>query len=240
MKAERRLLHDAVRNHLLDEIKSGRLQPGDRVPTENQLMDQFGVSRTTVRRALHDLELIGIIERSAGRGSFVRPPRIEQPLHRLTGFVEDMEAQGLVASARVLTIEEIAAPREVARQLQVPVADPVIHIERVRLANDWPISIDDSYFRKSLGERVAQERLDEIPFYSILEQLYGIPLGDAELVLEATEAGPQIAGLLNIDARASVMRIERTTYGRSRDEVLIFEYLYYRGDRMRYRLQLVR
>ena len=93
-------MHSVVRTELLSQIRSGH-----QVPTEPQLIAAFQVSRTTVRRALRDLEIMGLIDRQPGRGSFVTEPKVEPRLDRLTGFVEDMEALGLHASASVERIE---------------------------------------------------------------------------------------------------------------------------------------
>ena len=108
-----RPMHAVVRADLHDAIRAGRFQPGDQVPTEPQLMERYEVSRTTVRRALRDLETLGLIVRQPGRGSFVSQPAVETRLDRLTGFVEDMEALGLTATASVELVETV--PHRTAR-----------------------------------------------------------------------------------------------------------------------------
>ena len=144
-------MHAVVRSDLHDAIRTGRFKPGDQVPTEPQLMERYEVSRTTVRRALRDLETMGLIVRQPGRGSFVSQPAVEARLDRLTGFVEDMEALGLTATASVELVETVPAPDRAADALRCAVGEPVVHIQRVRLANGTPISFDDSYFVQSLG-----------------------------------------------------------------------------------------
>ena len=233
-------MHSVVRTELLEEIRSGRLAPGDQVPTEPQLIDKYQVSRTTVRRALRDLETMGLIDRQPGRGSFVREPRVEPRLDRLTGFVEDMEALGLDASASVETIERIGADEEVAGQLGLQVGDRVVHIERIRLANGTPISFDDSYFPLQLGARIAKENLEEEPFYSILEGKYGILLAGADYSVSATVADERVGALLAIGVGAPVLRLERTSYARPDRRPLLFEHLHFAGARISYRLTLDR
>jgi GntR family transcriptional regulator len=233
-------LHSQIRSELLSEIRSGRFRPGDQIPTEPELISRFNVSRTTVRRALRDLEAMGLIDRQSGRGSFVREPRLEQELERLTGFVEDMRALGLSPSAKVVTIERVAASREVAEHLHLGLGEQAIHIERVRLANGQPVCFDDSYFREELGSRIAQENLEVDPFYSILEEKYGLGLSDADYVLAASRAGARVAGLLGLEAGEPILLIERTTYAKPDSVPVLYEHLHYRGDRMRYRLRLKR
>jgi GntR family transcriptional regulator len=233
-------MHSVVRTDLLAQIRSGRLQPGDQVPTEPQLMEAFHVSRTTVRRALRDLETMGLIDRQPGRGSFVTEPKVEPRLDRLTGFVEDMEALGLHASASVELIETVPADAEVSQQLQLVPGEEVVHIERVRLANGTPISFDDSYFPSDLGSRIAAENLEEEPFYSILEGKYGIALAGADYVLAASIGDERVAGLLSIAVGAPVLRLERTSRAAPDRRPILFEHLHFAGARISYRLALDR
>ena len=233
-------MHSVVRTELLTQIRSGRLHPGDQVPTEPQLMASFKVSRTTVRRALRDLETMGLIDRQPGRGSFVSEPKVEPRLDRLTGFVEDMEALGLDATASVELIESLPADAEVSQQLQLAPGETVVHIQRVRLANGTPISFDDSYFPANLGSRIATENLEEEPFYSILEGKYGIALAGADYVLSASTADARVARLLSIEVGAPVLRLERTSRAAPDRRPILFEHLHFAGARISYRLTLDR
>jgi GntR family transcriptional regulator len=233
-------MHSVVRTELLTQIRSGRLHPGDQVPTEPQLMASFNVSRTTVRRALRDLETMGLIDRQPGRGSFVSEPKVEPRLDRLTGFVEDMEALGLDATASLEVIESLPADSEVSQQLQLAPGETVVHIERVRLANGTPISFDDSYFPAELGSRIATENLEEEPFYSILEGKYGIALAGADYVLSASTADERVARLLSIAVGAPVLRLERTSRAAPDRRPILFEHLHFAGARISYRLTLDR
>lgn len=233
-------LHSRIRHYLLSQIQAGVLQPGDQVPTEAKLMEQFSVSRTTARRALTDLVHQGLVTRQPGRGSFVNELQIDQPLRRLTGFVEDMEALGLIASARVVTSRTEPATEAVARALGVTLGQTVFHIARVRIANAQPVTFDDSFLPAEVGQLVAAEDLEVNPFYAILENKLDMPLGKADYVLEARPADPDVAAQLAVTAGSPVLRITRTTYGRHNSQPLIYEYLHYRGDRVRYQLTLDR
>lgn len=233
-------MHAVVRTELHEAISSGRFRPGDQVPTEPQLMERFSASRTTVRRALRDLETLGLIVRQPGRGTFVSQPKVEPRLDRMTGFVEDMEALGLEATASVECIETVRAPEAAARELRCAPGETVVHIERVRLANNTPISFDDSYFTEEIGTRIAQENLQEEPFYSILENKYGAALAGADYVLRASVADDRVAAHLQIAAGDSVLLIERTSCIRPARTPVLFEYLHYAAARVNYRLKLDR
>lgn len=233
-------LHAQLYATVLDEIESGRLAPGDQVPTEAELHERFGVSRTTIRRALHDLANSGFIVRQPGRGTFVTEPHIEQELERLTGFVEDVSAAGYVAQAKVINIRRVSVDRQVAEALNLRLHEQAMRFERIRLANFQPLSVDVSYFRTELGERLAEEDLEVDPFYSILEEKYDMKLGEADYLLRAAAADDFVSGHLRVDVGAPVLLIERTTHLEQDDEPIMFEYLHYRADRVRYRLRLRR
>lgn len=233
-------LHRQIREHLLREIEAQRLQPGDRLPTEKALAERFSVSRITAQRALNDIAAMGLAERQSGKGSFVKALRIEQDLEALTGFVEDMRALGLSATAKVVLVEVVPASADVADRIGTALGDPIFHIQRVRLANMQPISVDVSYLPEDIGAAVAKENLEDRPFYSILEETLGVPLGHGQYVLESVGADSDIAAHLDIAVNSPILRIERTAFALRDSRPLIYEYLHYRGDRVRYRLTLER
>jgi len=110
-------LYSRIEAVLTSEIVEGTLQTGDQLPTEDGLIARFGVSRITVRRAVQNLVTRGLVEIRRGKGTFVAERRITQELTELSGFVEDMEALGRKATARVLGTEIVTADKTVAREL---------------------------------------------------------------------------------------------------------------------------
>ena len=121
-------LYATVERVVAGEILNGSLPVGTRLPTEDQLIERFGVSRITVRRAVQNLAARGLVDVRWGRGTFVAAPRITQPLTSLTGFVEDMASLGLTATARVLRVETVPADAGVAAKLDVDPGTRVTHI----------------------------------------------------------------------------------------------------------------
>ena len=224
---------------LRDEIASGRLKADQRVATEFELMRRFGVSRTTVRQTIARLRTDGLISVHRGKGTFVGRGKIEPELSALTGFVEDMQALGLSASARVLGVEEVRATERVAESLGLRRGDRVTKVTRIRLAEEVPVSFEYSFLPLELGRRVAEENLEVSPIFSLFEDKYGIALGEALYRIEAARANRAVAEALGIERGAPVLAIERTTHsaaGRPVD----FEQMFYRGDRIRYTMRLKR
>jgi GntR family transcriptional regulator len=226
-----------VRQAITEDVQAK--QAGDRLPTEPELMKRFGVSRTTVREALDELVRGGLVIRRAGSGTFVAEPPIVQDLTRLTGFVEDMRALQLEPRAVVVSKKAMTAPVRVAERLRLPPDSTVMLIERIRLANEQPISFDVTYLPIDIGRRIAAENLEVYPIFELLETKYDIGLGEADYRIEAAKASRRISNLLRIKPNDAILLIERTTYS-SLGVPIDFEELHYRGDRVRYLLRLQR
>jgi GntR family transcriptional regulator len=221
------------------DITSGRLGREQRLATEFELMDAYKVSRTTVRQTIALLQKEGLIAVHRGKGTFVAPRKIEPELSALTGFVEDMQALGVSASARVLGLCNEKASARVAEALRVSPGDVVTRLTRIRLADDVPVSFEYSFLPLELGRRVAQENLEISPIFTLLEQKYGIPLGEASYRIEAMGASRVVADALGLARGAAVLAIERTTCSVARAPV-DFEQMFYRGDRICYTMRLKR
>src|SRR6266446_1781470 len=138
-------LYESVESALAASIADGTMPPETQLPPEEGLIERFKVSRTTVRKAIQNLIERGLVEVRRGKGTFVTQPKISQELTELTGFVEDMQALGRQATARLLEQQIVPAGEDVARHLALTVGTLVVRIRRVRLADSVPLSFDVSY-----------------------------------------------------------------------------------------------
>jgi GntR family transcriptional regulator len=186
-----------------------------------------------------DLIRRGLVEIQRGKGTFVTQPKISQELTRLTGFVEDMQLLGRTASARLPDHETVPANQTVSQRLGLPLGTLVVRIRRIRLADNLPLSFDETYLPKELGEKVLQNDLDVHPIFSLLEEKYETPLMEAEYRLEAISADSIVADALGINAGSPIFLIERTSYGESQRPV-DYEKLHYRGDQIQFVTRLAR
>jgi len=128
------------------DIAERRLSAGDKLPTEQQLCDQFRTNRHTVRRALAHLQARGLVESTQGRGSFVRKPSIMYQIGRRTRFSDLLQQQAANPSTRTLTLELRPATPSVAAALCIKAGMPTIFVERMGFANDQPMSIANHWF----------------------------------------------------------------------------------------------
>ena len=232
-------LYTRIRETLRERILDGTYGSHEQLPTEGELTRTFKVSRITVRQALSDLQKEGLLFKIRGKGSFVAKPKAFQDLARLQGFGEAMHRHGHETFNKLIGFRTLRPPRAVAEALGTRPSQAVAELRRVRYLNREPISVDISYFPRELGERLAKEDLATRDVFLILENDYGLPLGEAELRIDATTADEALARLLAVEAGSPVLRIERLTRTAS-GEPIDFEYLYYRGDAFQYRLRVGR
>jgi len=232
-------LYAQVEDVLASSILDGALASGSQLPTEDSLIERFAVSRTTVRTAIQHLASRGLVEVRRGKGTFVSPPKLTPNLTELSGFVEDMEALGHRATARLISTQTIPATAEVARHLALPTGGKVVCIERVRLANGVPVSFDETYLPQAIGEQIITNDLEAQPIFSLLEQKYDIPLSEADYRLEAVSSTARVSAALEIAAGSPIFLIERTSY-REGHQPIDYEKLHYRGDLVRFSTTLTR
>ncbi|HLL79040.1 MAG TPA: GntR family transcriptional regulator [Ktedonobacteraceae bacterium] len=232
-------LYHQLKQILRAEIERGAYQPGDQLPTESELIERYGVSRITVRQALDELEVEGLIVRRHGKGTYVAEKRVEQDLVRLTDFVEDMEMAGLAPSSRVLAFVREPASRAVAEALALLPGEEVTRVDRLRLANGRPIACDTTRLPLRFGLLLAEDMLANETIYHILETRYGIPVEEGTFHITAAAASPEQASLLEIEPHSALLLIERVSFTTGNVPVYV-QQRYYRPDRVTYRVSLHR
>jgi GntR family transcriptional regulator len=218
-----------IREALREEISSKRLQAGEKLPSEDELATQFGVSRMTVRQGVADLLEEGLLYRKHGVGTFVSQPQVSRDHSRLTNFFESSLANHVQASLRVLISEIKPVKLKIAKALDLDEGDLVIRIKSLQLVDDIPIAVHDAYVPYKLFPHLLKEDLETRSIWDYMGQS-GYPIKRAVQKLEAHEADEKLARLLGVDAGAPTLYKERTVYTEDGTPVE-FTYCYNRGDR---------
>ena len=232
-------LHYQLSKNLQEEINSGKYKQGDLFATEKSLMERFNVSSTTVRRALQDLVHKGYLYRRVGKGTFVRRSFIEEPLGLLSSFFEEMEAQGIKPSSDILTLKAVKPDSQVAGKMQLNRSEPVYLIRKLMRANGEPMAVFESHWPLKIGEALARYDLTTTGIFSVVEDVLGIRLGEAEGTIEAAAPTREEARLLKVPARTPVLVKKQVIYSADGKPVNIVR-LAYRGDRYKFRVRMVR
>lgn len=228
-------IKDALRRRIVD----GTYAPHSRMPSEHELCATFGVSRITVRQALGDLQKEGLIFRLHGKGTFVSKPKAVQNLTSLQGFAEAMSGSGYEIVNQVQAFRVVEADRHQAQRLQLQEGAALVEISRVRLLNREPVSLERTWIPEGIGRRLANADLATRDIFLILENDCGIPLGHADITVDAILADEEIVAALGVEHGSPVLRIERLTHD-SAARPIDYEFLYFRGDAFQYRLRIDR
>ena len=214
------------------------MPPGTPVAPERALSHRFNVSRTTVRQALHDLAVEGRIVRRQGRGTFVAPPKVTQPM-QLASYTQAMSAQGRRPGSRIVDVAVIDAEPEVAEQLGVGAGSAVVRLERLRYADDEPMAVETVYLDHARFPDVGAELTADASLYTLLETRYGVVPSGADETIETVLAPPAAARLLGTDTATPMLLLTRSTRDSSGRPVEYVRSLY-RGDRFRFSTHLSR
>src|SRR5215813_15372369 len=113
-------LYHQLKTLLLEQIRTGEIKPNDRLPAEDDLAATHGVSKATVRQALNELAVAGVLRREQGRGTFVAEPKLAQGPREMTSFTDEMRSRGFHPTSKVLKQEVIKAEADVAEKLRLP------------------------------------------------------------------------------------------------------------------------
>jgi GntR family transcriptional regulator len=204
-------LYHQILQGLTGRIESGEIGVGDRLPSEADLVAEFGVSRTTARRALDELRRQGLVRREPGRGTFLASPRLRSNLAYLHSFSEEIERWGYTPGARLILQEERAADEEVAARLGVEVGERVLFVRRLRLADERPIFVCDSHLPIERFPALKDADYGTVSLTRLLEERTGRKVEHARQWIGAATAAEDVAVLLEIQAGVPVLMIRRVT-----------------------------
>jgi GntR family transcriptional regulator len=232
LRADRaRLVADVIRQQILRGAYTV-------LPDERSLGQQFDASRNTIRDALDLLRADGLIERQQGVGTIVVARKYAHGLNQLMGLAETLHEHGTITND-VRAASVLSAPRMVAARLELDESAEVVYIERLRWLNDLPLSLDQTYLPLDVGEPLLTEDLRSKDIFALLEQLHARPLGVADIGMEAVNADPHSAIILQVPRGSALLLVERLSHFSS-GRPIDLEFIRFRGDRLTMRTQVPR
>ena len=208
-------LHRQLFLVLHDEIARGAIAPGDALPTEQALCDQFGVSRITVRRALADLAEQGYIERRQGVGSFVRQRGPSEAAPAGGSYMDNLRQAQFQTSIDVVERDHRIPPATIgdALGLSTPVSTEMLHILRVRRERRThePLMVTEAWLPADLAGTLTTSALRRTPLYELLSTA-GVVIERMQHEITAEIAGPRNAHLLNTAIGSALIRVNRLVF----------------------------
>ncbi len=199
-----------IKDHICKMIESGQWQQHAKVPSENELAEQFSVSRMTARRALQELTEQGLLIRSQGAGTFVATFKSQSSLLEIRNIADEIHNRGHQHHAEQLTLTTVDVTEEVAILLDVSQSDKVYYSEVLHFENEQPIQLEQRFVNSKLVPDYLQQNFTKITPHEYLS--VEAPLTEATHEVEAVIAEPRICKLLAIEATTPCLQVKRRTW----------------------------
>lgn len=233
--ARKQPLYDQLVDILTEKIEH-EYRPGDMLPSERELSKYYGLSRTTVRLALQELERLGLVVRQHGRGTFVADRSVQTTnLSQTYSFTEQMRELGRKPATTILEFSEIESDKNLAGSLGVRIGDKLFKIKRLRSADGVPMMVERTYLPVRKFMSLKRPMLEHESLYRVIEQYFHEKIRVAEEEFFASIARPADAHLLDISEGAPVLDLVRTTYNMG-NEIIEYTLSVARADQFKYKI----
>lgn len=229
-------LYYQLKRILLAQIENGEFKPGDRLPSEFELTNQYQVSRHVVRQALNHLVAEGKVTSVQGAGYFVSKPRYRKALVLLGSHTKSIASFGRPSSTQVISQTMVTCPEHIRVRLLPENDSQAVYLERVSYLDDEPISLIRAYYPRDLSSTLLDRDLTNRSVYALLKEERSIIPKHAETIISVVYADEYQSRLLNIREGAPLFQINSFTWA---EDEMIFEFSsgYYRVDRFELEFQ---
>lgn len=217
--------YQAIYDYLVNSFAT-ELKPGDKVPSERELCDKFGVSRMTVRQAIGDLVAEGKLERIQGKGTFVAHEKLDLQL-RITSFSQEMRMRGMVPATRVLSCEERPPTPSEATAFGLEDGQNLYFIRRLRFADETPMCVEVSLLPAHLLPGFISPQPPDGIYAELNSRGYSPTWG--EDVIESVILDEELTRLLEVNPGAAGLLVNRRAY--AEHQLICYTKSHYRGDR---------
>lgn len=225
-------LYQQIMQSIVRRIGDGTWKAGDRISSEQALVDEFGVSRMTVNRALRELTDQGLLVRLAGVGTFVAEAKAQTTLLKVANLAEEIRRRGHDYRCDILGVERVAASMEIASALQLVTGDPVCHTICVHRENGIPVQLEDRYVSLRVVPEFGLQRFSSSmqPAQYLLQH---VPLGEVEHIVDAMLPSAEQARLLEIRPGEPCLVLTRRTWTHGISEPVTYVRCIHPGSRYR-------
>ena len=219
-------LYRQLQGIISGQIQSGALIPGDKVPSEMQLMHRFDVSRITARRALTELAIRGLVTRERGRGTIVAvsPPLPNIP-SSIEGWLENARQMANATTVHLLSFNYLPVENAVATLMKIDRGKVVQRAVRVRMLGDRPFSYLDTCVPEHIGRRYDRSDMGVMSLLELLENA-GVRVVSAQQTISAVAADDEVAAALSIYAGAALLEVTRVVADENGEVVEFIRALY--------------
>jgi GntR family transcriptional regulator len=229
-------LTEQIKLHIKQQILNGEFE-GDRIPSEPELANDLGVSRTTVRDALSRLESEGTIVRKQGMGTFINRPglQIRSRLEEIWSYENVLKAHGYTPSVHVLGTEKKTAGPKIAKDLGIDENDTVLVIEKLFVEDSTPVILTCNTLPASSIVKPYDEAACSLPIYEFLEEHCQQRLSYYLTDIAPVSASPEVAKKLETPEKTALLALKEVGYDINNQPILKAA-SYFRDDLIRFRL----
>lgn len=242
MEEEHAPKYFVLKRELIKKIEEEEYEPDGPIPSERELMEQYQVSRITVRRAVDELVTGGYLYKVQGKGTYVKSDDCSQDLFAITSCTDDVLRLGRNPSKKVIVSEIVPADAKRARLLNLAVGEELFRLERVTMADEQPLNYTITYLPYKLFPGIEEYDFTMQSLYELIRIQYGVNLAKSRRTIEAVLTEEEIAEYLDIDEDMPVILFGSTTYGVVQGKELPIESFkcYYRTDQYKFYIEQVK
>jgi GntR family transcriptional regulator len=207
-----------------ESIDTGELKPGEAIPTEKKLVEQYSISRATVRQAIMQLVNDGYLRREKSKGTFVtKPPETIRFMESLRWFSKEMSRKGIPTYTKILEKDVVVVPDEIAPNLGIASRTEVFYVRRLRMVNNLPFLIDHHYIPYALCKGLEEKYQENTSLYNTLELEYGIKLHHGWREFEPIMPSQEDTELLGIYSTTALLLVKSVVFNELEIAVDYFE-----------------
>lgn len=233
-------IYQQIEGWMRENITLGNWPDHSQLPAEDELAEKLKVNRGTLRKAVSSLIAEGLLTRVHGKGTFVAPSRLEQPLaDSLVTFSESLLERNIPYRTTVRAAKVVRADKRVASLLGLREGDEVLRLERVRYVNDQPVVVLHNHVVYKHCQGIERRDFTEARLFDVLEQDFGLAIAWGQRTFEAAGADTSSAELLDIPVGAPVMYVQQLSYLKDSAPIELSD-LWFRGDQFRLSAQVKR
>ncbi|HHT78993.1 MAG TPA: GntR family transcriptional regulator, partial [Actinobacteria bacterium] len=220
-----------IEEYIQKLIETGKLKPGEKLPTEKEFMKVLGVSRITIRRAISDLINKNMLEIKQSKGTFVKSKNFYEPVSLIIqSYTEEAIKQGFKPSTRILELKKLIPDSEIQEILKLSPEEEIFEFKRLRLLNGEPSGIDLNYLSSNLVPGFSEKDFEETglkqSLYLVLGKKYNLTLDYAEEIITATLTTKEESELLNVKKNTPINMRIRTVFLPNSKPVLYMRSIY--------------
>jgi len=203
-----------IKDILKERIKNNIYQRETLIPSENELSSEFGVTRTTVRNALKELQKEDLIYTEKGKGSIVKGSKIKQSLMEFYSFGRRFKQNesGNEAYSKIVEKKEITCPSDVRESLDIRNEDKIYEVTRIRYIEAEPVMMEISYLPKNLFPDLFEYDMEHFSLYDMIEYRYKKKITKGREYIQPMISGTKESKYLNIEKGSPVFLVKRITY----------------------------